>query len=230
MPIESGFNFSRSPVYLITNNRLVEAQKVMTKIYGLQNDPDARLASIIKTIREEKESKELEKGTYIECFQGKSLRRTLAVILIFTTANLGGAAFLAQAIYFLIIAGLPALHAFDVSIGGFGLACIIIVASWFVVDKARNRTAFYVGLVLNFVGMLVVGALYYSSNPGALWAIAVLMSLMISLQTSLLQGMGWPIAAELSSLRLRGKTISIGIIFQTLSTCKLNLLLIIGWY
>jgi hypothetical protein len=30
--------------------------------------------------------------------------------------------------------------------------------------------------------------------------------------------MGWPIAAELSSYRLRAKTISIGVIFQTLST------------
>lgn len=30
--------------------------------------------------------------------------------------------------------------------------------------------------------------------------------------------MGWPIAAELSSYRLRGKTISVGIISQTLST------------
>jgi len=40
----------------------------------------------------------------------------------------------------------------------------------------------------------------------------------ISLQTSLIQGMGWPIAAELSSYRLRAKTISIGIICQTLST------------
>jgi hypothetical protein len=41
---------------------------------------------------------------------------------------------------------------------------------------------------------------------------------LISLGTSLLQGMGWPIAAELSSYRLRAKTISIGIISQTLST------------
>jgi hypothetical protein len=42
---------------------------------------------------------------------------------------------------------------------------------------------------------------------------------MISFQISLLQGMGWPIAAELSSLRLRAKTMSIAIIVQTLSTC-----------
>lgn len=43
-------------------------------------------------------------------------------------------------------------------------------------------------------------------------------NLLISLGTSLLQGMGWPIAAELSSYRLRAKTISAGVIAQTLST------------
>lgn len=147
----------------------------MTKIYGAQNDPDARLASLIKTIREEKANDTLEKGTYLECFQGKDLRRTLAAILIYTAANFAGAAFLAQAIYFLIIAGLPAIHAFDVSIGGFGLACVIIVASWFMMEKIRNRTAFYAGLVMNFIAMLVVGALYYKSGTGSLWAIAAIM-------------------------------------------------------
>lgn len=147
----------------------------MVKIYGERNDPTARLACLIKTIREEKSGNELEKGTYIECFKGKDLKRTLAVILIYTAANFAGAAFLAQAIYFLIIAGLPAIHSFDVAIGGFGLACVIIVASWFIADKVRNRTAFNVGLVVNFIGMLVVGALYYSSSKNALWAIAVLM-------------------------------------------------------
>lgn len=207
-----------SPVYLITNHHLAKAHKVMTKIYGPNSDIDARLANLIKTIRDEQSQHELESGTYFECFKGKDLKRTLTVIFLYTTSNFGGAAFLAQSIYFLIIAGLPAIHAFDVSIGGFGLACIIIVSSWFVGDRIRRRTGVMVGLVINFAGMLVVGCLYYSKTTGSLWAIAVIMNLLISLGTSLLQGMGWPIAAELSSYRLRAKTISAGVIAQTLST------------
>lgn len=156
-------------------NRLDKAHKVMTQIYGAKNDPDARLACLIKTIRDEKENNQHEEGTYLECFQGTDLKRTLAVMLIYGAANFAGAAFLAQAIYFLIIAGLPAIHAFDVAIGGFGLACCIIVSSWFLMEKVRNRTAFYLGLVINFLAMLVVGCLYYSSSKGALWAIAAIM-------------------------------------------------------
>lgn len=38
---------------------------------------------------------------------------------------------------------------------------------------------------------------------------------MISFQTSLFLGMGYPIAAEVSSYRLRAKTLSIGVMSQT---------------
>lgn len=210
----------------------------MNKIYGPGNDPEARLALVVKSVQDEKaaSSSNLEQGTYLECFRGTDLKRTLAAMLIYGSANLAGAAFLSQAIYFLIISGLEAIHAFDVSIGGFGLACVIIVFSWLFAGKVKNRTAFKAGLIINGIVMLVVGCLYYSGSKGALWATAVLMSVtplseetfelthhrsvQISFQTSLLQGLGFPIAAELSKLRLRAKTISICIIFQTSTTCK----------
>lgn len=164
-----------SPVYLITNGRLEQARKSMVAVYGKDGEVDARLALLIKTIREEKENNELERGTYIECFKGNDLRRTLTVIFLYVAANFGGAEFLSNSIYFLIIVGLPAIHAFDISIGGFGLAIIIIAASWFFNDKFRKRTALRVGIVINFVIMLIVGCLYYKSSSGALWTIAVLM-------------------------------------------------------
>jgi hypothetical protein len=155
-----------SPVYLINNHKFEKAHKVMTLIYGKDNDPDARLAYLIKIIREENHS-EHERGTYFDCFKGTDLKRTLTVML------------LSQSIYFLITAGLPAIHSFDVSIGGFGLACIIIVASWFVGEYIHRRTGFLVGLAVNFICMLIVGCLYYSKAKGALWAIAVVMSVHI---------------------------------------------------
>jgi hypothetical protein len=157
------------------NHRYEQALKSMTRIYGSKNDPDARLACLIQTMDHERASDSHEDGTYLECFQGTDLKRTLAVMLIYGAANFAGAAFLAQSIYFLIIAGLPAIHAFDVSIGGFGLACLIIVGTWFLTERVKNRSAFYAGLVINFVAMLVVGCLYYSKASGALWAIAAIM-------------------------------------------------------
>ncbi|KAH8652630.1 general substrate transporter [Tricladium varicosporioides] len=207
-----------SPVYLIANGKLPQAEKAMRLMYGSGPDLNDRLAHLIKTMKEEEKHNILHRGTYIECFKGTDLKRTLSVMFLYTAANWAGAAFLAQSIYFLIIAGLPAIHAFDISVGGFGLAVLIIGSSWFWMDKVKRRSAFLAGCIINFAVMLTIGCLYYKTGTGALWGIAVLMNIQISLQTSLLQGMGWPIAAELSSYRLRGKTISIGIISQTLST------------
>jgi hypothetical protein len=147
----------------------------MGLIYGKQNSIDARLAYLVKEIRAEQANAQLHSGTYLECFQNISLKRTMAVIFLYTANNIAGAAFLSQSIYFLIIAGLPAIHAFDVSIGGFGLSMIIIVASWIIENRIRRRDAFTVGIMLNFLFMLTIGSLYYARGQGPLWGIAVLM-------------------------------------------------------
>jgi hypothetical protein len=87
---------------------------------------------------------------------------------------LSGGAFLAQSIYFLIIAGLPAFNAPDIAIGGFSLAMIFIAISWFAIDRVGRRTLFIRGGDFNTLGMLVIGALAYALGDGQLWAIAIL--------------------------------------------------------
>lgn len=42
-------------------------------------------------------------------------------------------------------------------------------------------------------------------------------NVLITFQTSLIQGMGFPIAAEISSLKLRAKTLSLGVMAQAFS-------------
>lgn len=147
----------------------------MGRIYGEKKQPEERLALLIKTIREEQANTKLTGGTYFECFQGTNLKRTGTVAFLYTTANVGGAGFLAQNIYFLIIAGLEPIHAFDIGIGGFGLAILIIIASGAYLKKISRRVTVIAGCVTNFIFMVVIGALYYAPSRGALWAIAILM-------------------------------------------------------
>ncbi|KAJ5379718.1 MFS general substrate transporter [Penicillium cataractarum] len=203
-----------SPNYLIAKGQLRRAHKVMSLLHGKDNSIDDRLTYLNKVILEEHERKESEAGSYIDCFKGPDLRRTLTVIFLYTAQNWGGAALLAQSIYFLIIAGLPSIHAFDVSIGGFALSLIIIVLSWLFNDKASCRNVLLVACVLNFLIMLVIGVLYYVPGDGAVWGIAVLMNVLISFQTSLFLGMGYRIAADVASYRLRAKTLSVGVVSQ----------------
>lgn len=176
----------------------------MRKIYG-PNQADESLEYEIRAIQAEQEFEANNKATYMACFQGTNRKRSLTVAFLYSTANIGGASFLAQNIYFLITAGLEAVHCFDVGIGGFGLAVLIILTSGVYLKYVNRRNVVLIGLVLNLVVMVIIGALYWADKKGGLWAIAVLMSILISLQSSLLQGAGWPIAAEIPSYSLRGR-------------------------
>lgn len=206
-----------SPNFLITKHRIEAARKNMSIMYGNDSSTDDRVAILVKTIREEEAHKRLESGSYLDCFKSNDLKRTLTVVFIYTAVNWGGAAFLTQNILVLVIAGLPAIHVFDIGIGGFALAFLIIISSWSVLGYFRRHNVFFVGCIINFIFMLIIGALYYAPGKGGLWGAAVLMNLLITFQTSLIQAMGYPIAAEVSAYRLRGKTISIATISQAFS-------------
>jgi hypothetical protein len=137
---------------------------------------------------------------------------------MFSLTNLAGAAFLSQNIYFLITAGLEAVHSFDIGIGGFAFAAILIACSGVYLQKVSRRNAILGGLIFNLVFMTIIGALYFASGEGSLWAIAILMNVLISFQTAILQSVGWAVAAEVPTPNLRAKTLSLGLCGQTLTT------------
>lgn len=99
----------------------------------------------------------------------------MTVMFLFGLVNLGGGPFLSQSIYFLISVGLPTVHVFDISIGGFGLAIVLIIASGIALKNVRRRSILFWGCVINFLFNLIVGALYWAHGTGPKWAIAILM-------------------------------------------------------
>ncbi|KAH7139947.1 general substrate transporter [Dactylonectria estremocensis] len=204
-----------SPNFLVQKQRFTAAKKSLAKIYGPETAGE-RLALLVKTTQEEQANAVIDSGSYLDCFKGTDLKRTLTIIFIYIASNIAGAAFLTQNILILITAGLEAIHVFDIGVGGFGLAIVIILATWALAGKFRRHNAFLFGCIINLIIMVIIGALYYAPGQGGLWASAVLMNLLISLQTSIIQGMGWPIAAEISSYRLRGKSLALGTISQAI--------------
>lgn len=169
------FTIFRSPIFLINAGRTDEAKKVMTKLYSSRFSIDDRLAYLVKTISEEQEQQTVSAGSYFDCFKGTNLKRTLTVMFLYSTANLGGAAFLSQSIYFLLTLGLPAVHVFDISIGGFALAIVIIVLTGVVGKLLSRRTMLLAGCLINLVFLLVIGCLHYAPGMRPAWAVAVLM-------------------------------------------------------
>lgn len=191
----------------------------MTKLYGANGDVDARLAYMRSTIEHEKESKGSEKVGYADCFKGCDRRRTLTVIFILFGQNACGVAFLSQAIYFLFLAGLAPKDVFSISIGGFALASLFIIASWFYIEKFGRRTIFLLGSSSSAICLTVIGALFYVPGKGAIWAVAIILNVLTSWSFFSVGSISWVIAAELSSYRLRGPTQSIGFGTQLLASC-----------
>jgi len=170
------FFVPESPVWLILSGREDQAKISMRRLYGRDGVHEARLVYLQRQIHEEAAAEHASGiGGFLELYKGSVLKRTLTVHLLFFGIGLAGSSFLAQSIYFLILAGLPAVHTFDVSIGGFVLALFTIVASWVYLERVGRRSLWLIGVAVNMVVMVAIGALYYAQGKGPIWAVAILM-------------------------------------------------------
>ena len=178
-PIAAGLAFvcmPESPTFLVQKGKLDAAEKALSRLYGSNNHINARLAVLCRQVEQERLQTEAHGDPgYAELFRGTNLKRTFTVMWLFLAAGLNGASLLSQNTYFLIIAGLPVVHVFDIGIGGFGLAVITIVFSWFYMEKFGRRSIWLAGVAVNTIVMAIIGGLYYSPSKSALWAVAILM-------------------------------------------------------
>ncbi|KAJ5999946.1 general substrate transporter [Penicillium waksmanii] len=207
------FIMPESPVFLILHNKLDQAKRTLTRIHGSKDDVDTRLSVLQAEIERERESAVSgDAGSYLEAFSGSNRKRSLTVVWLFVGVGLNGGVLLSQNVYFLIIAGLEPIHSYDIAIGGFGLAFLAIIVSWFYMESFGRRSLWLIGTVGNILVMGAIGGLYYSKSDGALWAIAILMNVLIAWQVVTMTSIGWVITAEISTYRLRGKTQSIAVV------------------
>ena len=152
----------------------------MARLYGKDNDIDARIAHLQNGMEQEVHAN--TKASYLDCFEGTDRKRTLTVCLLWFGNGFIGTAFLTQNIYFLMLAGLPVIHAFDINIAGFGIALLIMPLMWMFGDSFGRRWLYLIGVAGNVVILGIVGGLGYvpSSHKGAIWAIAILLSVLSS--------------------------------------------------
>ncbi|OJJ45295.1 hypothetical protein ASPZODRAFT_17513 [Penicilliopsis zonata CBS 506.65] len=207
-----------SPVWLLSKGRDEDARKSLRQLYGPNKDCDIRYRALVHTLAEEKAARSGDQGSYMECFQGPNLKRTLTASFLMMTSNAVGSGFLSQNVYFLLTVGLSAVDSFDIGIGGFFLGCIAIALGWVYNDAIGRRRLFLIGVAGNALMMVVVGGLGFATSKGSLWAIAIIMNLLISWQVYSIVSISWTLAPEISSYRLRQQTQSISYLVQAISS------------
>ncbi|KAL7006766.1 hypothetical protein EMMF5_003652 [Cystobasidiomycetes sp. EMM_F5] len=158
---------------------------------------------------------ELEKtykeGTsYFDCFRGVDLRRTEVSSLVWFIQSWCGASFMGYSTYFYRQAGLPQERAFDMSMVQYALGAIGTMASWGVMRKFGRRTLYLWGQYAMLVLMVVIGGLGFAhpeTNSGIGWAIGTGLLLFTFVYDLTVGPVCYCLVAELSSTRLRAKTV-----------------------
>jgi SP family general alpha glucoside:H+ symporter-like MFS transporter len=156
--------------------------------------------------------KEMTAGTsYLDCFKGVDLPRTEASSGAWMIQNLCGSAFMGYSTYFLTMAGMAETYAFDMSIAQYGIGIIGTVSSWFLMPHFGRRKLYLFGEVGMIVMLVTIGGMGFIStnNSGGQWAIGGLLLGYTLIYDTTVGPVCYALVAELSSTRLRAKTVVI---------------------
>ena len=189
--------------------RAVHALKRLTSSADTDFDADETVAMMVHTNELEKE---IDAGTsYLDCFKGIDLRRTEIVCLTWAAQNLCGAGLMGYSTYFYESAGLPGTQAFNMSLGQYAIGFFGTLLSWVLMLHFGRRTLYVGGLCILFVLLLIVGfiSLAGEHNKGASWATGSMLLVYTFFYDSTVGPVCYSLVSELSSTRLRTKTIAL---------------------
>ncbi|KIW78278.1 hypothetical protein Z517_08113 [Fonsecaea pedrosoi CBS 271.37] len=198
-----------SPWYLVRKGRLEDAEKSLRRLQSrtAKIDPKDTLADIVRTNNLEQS---LQIGTsYVDCFRGFELRRTEIACMCFAGQNFSGLSFGYNATYFYEQVGLSAEMTYTLSLFGTGLALLATLANWFLVMPYFGRRRIYTTSMLVMALILyVIGVLNIWSSLVFIAFTQALLTLVWTIVFQLSVGqLGWSLPGEVSSTRLRTKTI-----------------------
>ncbi|KAK4975662.1 hypothetical protein LTR66_010921 [Elasticomyces elasticus] len=211
IPLFVGMVFApESPWWLVRKGRLNEAERSLRRLTTKGDtsfDPQKTIAMMIHTNELEKQA---SAGTsYWDCFRGSDLRRTEIACMAWGIQTLAGSGIMGGASQFFVQAGLEADKAFDLTMGQYALGAFGTVSAWALMLRFGRRTLYLVGLAAMFVALMLMGVLSIPGpdNANAVWASGAMVLIYTFLYDVTVGPVCYCLVAEISSTRLRGKTI-----------------------
>ncbi|KAG0651218.1 Maltose transport MAL11 [Hyphodiscus hymeniophilus] len=210
--------FPESPYWLVAHGKMEQARKNIVKLHNADFDVDGHLAEIkdsLDRLRMENESQ----GSYKECFNKANWKRTLVAVSVFFIQNACGSSWvIGYMSYFMELAGLSSLKAFDTTVGLSGVMLVGNVFGWFLVEKlGRRGTALYGCAVLS-ITLIIIGILAVVPTTNAIWGQVAFMAVWSFVYQATIGASAWPIVTENSTSRLRGPTQALSTMMNGLSS------------
>ncbi|KAI5456949.1 general substrate transporter [Mariannaea sp. PMI_226] len=200
-----------SPWYFVRIGDYDKAEKSISRLSSSKQPGHAKQA-IAMMIHTNEIEKSIDQGTsYLDCFRGVDRRRTEIACMAFAAQPFCGSAMGGTPTFFFVQAGLPESISFRMSVGGLGIASLGTIISCWLLAPFGRRTLYLWGLgglalVLMAVGFISVGA---GNTTGGNYAQASMMLVWLGLYYMTVGPVCYAIISEVSSTRLRNKSICI---------------------
>ena len=201
-----------SPWWLVRQGQIAKADRALKRLTHSSVDTESILANIQLTTKLELE--ESESNSFLDCFKGTDLRRTIISSTVYATQVVAGNSYVVgYAVYFFELAGLATSVSFNLGVGLLVLGFLGTCLSWPLITRFGRRTIYNDGLLILTVILLLVGVLdvlpQYSSSPSIINGQASLMVAYNFFYDLTIGPLCFVIICETSSAKLRGKTIAL---------------------
>ncbi|KAI9155738.1 Alpha-glucosides permease MPH3 [Paramyrothecium foliicola] len=200
-----------SPWWLVSKSRPDAALRSLGKLGYTGDDGQKRLSVIQQTL--EKIRAETEGVTYLECFRSTNRRRTFISIAPKCMQAFSGITFASSyATYYMQLAGYSTEMSFKLQIVQQVVSMIGSVMSWYLVDHMGRRNLTFYGLLSLTVILLVMGGCATATdNQAAIQTTVAFIMLYCWMYNVSIGAVAFTVLAEVSTSRLRAKTVGIGL-------------------
>lgn len=202
-----------TPWFLVKKGRYDEATTSLERT-GYTESIDDTLAHMKETILFAEES--APKATYVDCFKGTNLRRTLICSICYSGQFLCGINVVSSyCTYFFQLAGVSTNQAFDLSLGLFALGIVGNVISWPLLSIWGRRLGYISTCCATTILMFIIGFLDLvppSNNP-ALYAKSSMLLIFYFIYNFGLGPLVYALIAEIPNTTIRGKTMGLACAF-----------------
>lgn len=202
-----------SPWWLLSKNRKPDASIALSR-FGYDTEQTEHYMSTAITVLEHAR-RETKGATYLDCFKGTNLRRTVIAAAPLSIQALSGLFFVsAYSTYYQQLAGYNTSTTFSLGIVQNILAMTGNACAWFMIDRVGRRSLSCYGMLLLTLLLLVTGGLACVGSRSATRGTVALLLLYNWLYNVTIGATAYPILIETPTSRLRAKTASIGLTMQ----------------
>lgn len=121
-------------------------------------------------------------------------------------------------------AGMDTVHSFDLSLAQMALGLIGTAGSWWLMSKVGRRTIHLCGVTTLFTILLIIGCVSFANTNASLWATGAMLITFTFFYDFTVGPVTYSLISELSSTRLKAKTIVLARSLYNISNIVLNVL------